>query len=258
MKATVIVSIYKNVRALEAVLHSLEQQTEQDFELILSEDGEDRNMAAFINGYAFPWKMRHLTQDDTGWRKERALNRAVAAARTDWLIFVDGDCVLHPRFVEMHIKYAQSGTILAGKRVRLSAALSEKVMQTGKVPCLLPYLVCPRGCSHVEEGFFLYGAQWLRRGAKHLIGSNMSLSRTDLMAINGFDENYLLPATGEDYDIEWRMQRNGCKIVSVKNLAVQYHLYHKENWTNHDENMVYCKQLQAANQIVCKNGIQKL
>ena len=258
MKATVVISIYKNVRALQAVLESLKRQTEQDFELILSEDGEDQDMAAFINGYAFPWKMQHLTQGDTGWRKERALNRAVVAAHTDWLIFVDGDCVLHPRFVEMHIKYAQRGTILAGKRVRLSAALSERVMQIGKVPCLLPYLVCTRGCSHVEEGFFLYAAQWLRRRAKHLIGSNMSLSRTDLMAINGFDENYLLPATGEDYDIEWRMQRNGCKIVSVKNLAVQYHLYHKENWTNHDENMVYCKQLQAANQIVCKNGIQKL
>ena len=151
MKATVIVSIYKNVRALEAVLYSLRKQTEQDFELILSEDGEDKEMAVFINGYAFPWKMQHLTQEDTGWRKERALNRAVVAAHTDWLIFVDGDCVLHPRFVEMHLKYAQRGTVLAGKRVRLNATLSEKVMQTGKVPCLLPYLVCPRGCSHRSE-----------------------------------------------------------------------------------------------------------
>ena len=107
MKATVIISIYKNVRALQAVLDSLKRQTEQDFELILSEDGEDKDMAAFVNGYLFPWQTQHLTQEDTGWRKERALNRAVVAAHTDWLIFVDGDCVLHPRFVEMHIKYAQ-------------------------------------------------------------------------------------------------------------------------------------------------------
>lgn len=258
MKATVIISIYKNVRALEAVLNSLKRQTEQDFELILSEDGEDEAMRAFVADYSFPWSMQHLTQEDKGWRKERALNRAVAAAHCDWLIFVDGDCVLHPRFVETHIHYAKPGTILAGKRMRMSPALSEQVLQSGNMPCLLPYLVCPRGCSHIEEGFYLPISRWIRRRAKHLIGSNMSLSRTDLMSINGFDENYLLPATGEDYDIEWRLQEKGCKIVSVKNLAVQYHLYHKENWTNHDENMVYCRQIQAKHQIVCKNGIEKL
>jgi GT2 family glycosyltransferase len=84
------------------------------------------------------------------------------------------------------------------------------------------------------------------------------MSRTDLLEINGFDENYTLPATGEDYDIEWRLQANGCKIISLRHLAVQYHLYHKENWNNHVENMIYCRKKQAKNQIVCENGINKL
>lgn len=86
----------------------------------------------------------------------------------------------------------------------------------------------------------------------------MSMSRTDLLAINGFDENYTRPATGEDYDIEWRLQKNGCRIVSLRNLAVQYHLYHKENWSDQTENLAYCHQMQAQNQIICKNGIKKL
>ncbi|MGN1248044.1 MAG: glycosyltransferase, partial [Paludibacteraceae bacterium] len=105
MKATLIVSIYRNVVALEAILHSLHQQTEQDFELILSEDGDDAVMCRFIDNYHFPWQTQHLTQTDEGWRKNRALNRAIVAAHCDWLIFIDGDCVLHPRFVEMHIKH---------------------------------------------------------------------------------------------------------------------------------------------------------
>ena len=69
MKATLIISIYKNTRALQAVLDSLKRQTEQDIEIILSEDGCDAQMTDFISGYDFPWPMQHLTQEDKGWRQ---------------------------------------------------------------------------------------------------------------------------------------------------------------------------------------------
>ena len=257
MKATLIISVYKDTRALRTVLDSLKKQTEQDIEVILSEDGCDAQMKAFVAQYDFPWPMQHLTQPDEGWRKERALNRAVVAAKNDWLIFIDGDCVLHPRFIEWHVRLQQRGVMLAGKRVKLSPALSERMLQ-GKNLCLWPYLFWHRGCRYVEEAFYCGLAQWLRRPVKHLVGSNMSMSRSDLLAINGFDENYTLPATGEDYDIEWRMMANGCKIVSLRNLAVQYHLYHLENWHDHDKNMVYCRAQQEKNEYICKNGIRKI
>lgn len=256
MKATLIVSVYKNVRALEAVLNSLKRQTEQDIELIISEDGECAEMREFVCRYAFPWPMQHLTQADTGWRKERALNRAVTAAQCEWLIFIDGDCILHPRFIEWHVRYQQRGIMLAGKRVKLNPELSERWMN-GDTVCLFPYLFARRGCRYVEEAFYCRLAQWLRRPVKHLVGSNMSMSRADLIAINGFDENYTLPAVGEDYDIEWRMQANGCKIVSLRNLAVQYHLYHKENWTEQSVNKAYCDHIQQQQRIVCEKGINQ-
>lgn len=258
MKATLIISIYKNVHALRAVLDSLKRQTEQDIEIILSEDGQDAGMAAFVSGYDFQWPMQHLTQEDLGWRKERALNRAAVAAKTDWLIFIDGDCVLHPRFIEWHVRYQQRGVMLAGKRVKLNPELSERCMKGEKL-CLFPYLLARRGCRYVEEAFYCRMAQWLRRPVKHLVGSNMSMSKADLIAINGFDEHYTLPATGEDYDIEWRMMANGCKIVSLRNLAVQYHLYHKENWDKDMQavNVRYCCEMQAKKQIYCQQGIQQ-
>ena len=258
MKATLIISVYKNIAALEAILRSLEKQTEQDFEVIISEDGEDSTMAAFVQSYPFRWPMRHLTQADEGWRKERALNQAVVAAKTDWLVFIDGDCVLHPRFMEYHIRYQQRGVMLAGKRVKLNSELSERILH-GKSICMLPYLFLHRGCRYVEEAFFYRCAEWMRRPVKHLVGSNMSMSRTDLMAINGFDENYVLPATGEDYDIEWRMIANGCRIVSLRNLAVQYHLYHPENWDKESQavNVKYCQAQQSKNEYICHNGIEK-
>lgn len=256
MKASLIISIYKNTQALKAVLDSLKRQTEQDIEVILSEDGNDAQMAAFIASYDFHWPIQHLTQPDEGWRKEKALNKAVVAAKSDWLIFIDGDCVLHPRFIEYHVRYQQRGIMLAGKRVKLNPELSERCMK-GEKFCLFPYLFARRGCRYVEEAFYCKSAEWLRRKVKHLVGSNMSMSRADLIAINGFDENYVLPATGEDYDIEWRMIANGCKIVSLRNLAVQYHLYHKENWQDQKENMIYCREVQAQNKIYCEKGIKQ-
>lgn len=257
MKATLIISIYKNVKALKAILDSLHRQTEQDFELILSEDGQDEQMAAFIQSYFFPWPMQHLTQEDKGWRKNKALNAAIVTAKAEWLIFVDGDCVLHPRFVEMHVRYSAPHVVLAGKRVKLNEQLSQQLMQKGQIT-LWSYLFCKRGCRLVEEGFFTPLAHWLRRPVRHLTGSNMSMSKTDIMAINGFDENYTLPAIGEDYDIEWRLPANGCKIVSLRNLAVQYHLYHPENWVDDSENMTYFNTVKQRNQIVCTNGIRKI
>ena len=257
MKATLIISVYKNTTTLKAILDSLIPQTEQDFEIIISEDGQSPEMADFVKSYPFRWPVQHLTQEDLGWRKERILNMSVMAAKTDWLIFIDGDCVLHPRFMEYHIRHQQRGVMLAGKRIKLSPELSERYLKGEKIN-FWPYLFCHRGCRFVEEAFFFPWAERFRRPVKHLVGSNMSMSKQDLIAINGFDENYPRPATGEDYDIEWRLQAIGCKIVSLRNLAVQYHLYHKENWQDHDENSIYCRQMQEQNQYICKNGIRKL
>lgn len=257
MKASLIISVYRNVAALEAVLLSLRRQTEQDFEVILSEDGQDEQMAAFIQGYDFPWPMQHLTQEDKGWRKNKALNSAIKSANSEWLIFVDGDCMLHPRFVEMHVRYSAPHVVLAGKRVKLNPDLSERMLRGERI-LLFPYLLNKRGCKLVEEGFYLPIAHLLRRPVRHLTGSNMSMSKEDIIAINGFDENYTLPAIGEDYDIEWRLPANGCKIVSLRNLAVQYHLYHPENWTDDSLNMAYFNQIKQQRQIICKNGIRKI
>lgn len=257
MKATIIISVYRNVRALRTILDSLKCQSEQDFEVIISEDGQDAEMTKLVSSYDFPWPIQHLTQEDLGWRKNRILNLSIKAAKAPWLIFIDGDCVLHPHFVEEHLRYSAPHVVLAGKRVKLNPALSEKLMQ-GQRPCLIPYLFFKRGCTLVEEGFYLPFLRHWRRKVRHLTGSNMSMAKADIIAINGFDENYTLPAIGEDYDIEWRLPENGCKIVSLRNLAVQYHLYHKENWIDDSVNMAYFRTIESNHQIICKNGIQKI
>ena len=132
IQSSLIISVYKNTSFLDAVLKSLWGETFQNFEVIISEDGDSEEMRDFLSQVKLPFPVSHLTQEDIGWRKNRALNRAIREAKSDWLIFIDGDCVLHPRFMEFHWKMAEKKFILAGKRVKLDPETSELLI-SGKV-----------------------------------------------------------------------------------------------------------------------------
>jgi len=269
LKASLIIAIYKNIEFLKAILDSLRYQTEKDFEIIIAEDGENSLVKEFIEQYPFEQSYQHLTQKDEGWRKNRAMNMAIRAANASWLIFIDGDCVLHHRFIEMHLRYSGEKNILAGKRVKLDAKSSTSLLESnGNAAFLQKQLLCKmfygKGTiKFIEEGIFispdsLFGFIPKGRKSKRLTGSNMSFSKKSIYFINGFDEDYILPAVGEDDDLTWRFNNAGYKHISVRNLAVQYHLLHIENWINQDENMCICRQKQLDNNFVCKNGLEKL
>lgn len=86
----------------------------------------------------------------------------------------------------------------------------------------------------------------------------MSFSKKALYAINGFDEDYTLPAIGEDVDILWRLQQAGYQLKSVRNMAVMYHLHHKESWVSQELNKLKMQVKRSNNTYICTNGIQKL
>jgi GT2 family glycosyltransferase len=268
-KATLIVSVYNNIPFLKAVLDSAKLQTEQDFEIIISEDAEHPEVAEFLRNYQYPGTILHLTQPDKGWQKNRALNRAIAKASTNYLIFIDGDCVLHPRFIEFHVKLAQPNLILAGKRIKLDATSSEWLLtHPNGTEKFQSYLLKnfirlkKRGAKFIEEGFFINPKGILGfipqlRNMYQLKGCNMSFSKEAILAINGFDETYTKPAVGEDIDLVWRFERAGYKLGSVRNLAIQYHLFHKEGWTDQEENVAKMNQNIANDQYFAVQGLSQ-
>lgn len=270
-RASVIVSVYKDVGALRAVLDSLRRQTAWGFEVVVSEDGRCDAMREFVAAYDFGGPWRHLTQDDEGWRKNRALNRAARAARGEWLIFIDGDCVLHPRFVEFHLRMADGGSVVAGKRVKMGPGASGRLLSGGlgigelqRGLALQALGLAGRGGNRfVEEGVFIdpdrlpLGLIPRLRTMRTLKGCNMSLDRRALEAVNGFDMDYALPAVGEDVDLCWRLRAAGYRLRSVRNMAVQYHLHHPDNWSGQEANMELLRRKMAAGEYVCRNGLRE-
>lgn len=269
-KASLIISVYTNTVFLKAVLDALKYQTCKDFEILISEDGESPEMKKFLNAYPFEQPWQHLTQSDIGWRKNQALNRAILASRSNYLVFIDGDCILHARFMEMHLRYANEKMILGGKRVKLNEKLTQQLLQkTLTINEMNSFLfrhffqLRKMGFRFHEEGLFirpngLFGFIPRLRKMSQLKGCNMSFHKKSILDINGFDEDYIRPAIGEDIDLTWRFQRAGYKLGSVRNIAVQYHLNHKENWSDQEDNIRMMEHKQLQNLFFCQNGIQKV
>lgn len=270
MKVSLIISVYKDVSSLLAVLEGLKFQRYKDYEIIVSEDGESEVMRNFVRSYTHDNRIIHLTQPDVGWRKNQALNRAIQGSHGDYLIFIDGDCVLHHAFIENHVRYAQRKRIAAGKRVKLgpsfTALFKEKIHA---LPMLERKVEKEKramrkdGARFYEEAFYvnpdgILGFIPKLRKMHQLKGCNMSCFRDDIEAINGFDEDYVLPAIGEDIDLTWRFKGLGYSLFSLRNLAVQYHLYHKENWTDQSENLQLMERKMGLREYICRNGLNKL
>src|SRR4030067_91254 len=93
-KASIIIAIYKDTEALHCVLSGLTRQTEKGLEVIVTEDGDDPAVANYISKHApKSLTLRHLSQEDIGFRKTRAVDPAIVNPRDDSLLFLAGDCL---------------------------------------------------------------------------------------------------------------------------------------------------------------------
>ena len=124
---TLIVSFYMNTHMLDLVLTSVLNQTFKDFNLIICDDGSDSEKVDHVQNYLQNLNIpsQHLWHEDIGFRKNRILNSGLNAANSDYLIFIDQDCILHPEFVAEHINGKQKNSVLCGRRINLTSWVSQ-------------------------------------------------------------------------------------------------------------------------------------
>jgi len=92
---SVIFTTYNSPRWLEKVLWGFDAQTDQDFEIVIADDGSREDTRQLIKRFARATDrpIQHIWQEDDGFQKCRILNKAIVAARGDYLILTDGDCI---------------------------------------------------------------------------------------------------------------------------------------------------------------------
>jgi glycosyltransferase involved in cell wall biosynthesis len=276
VKVSIIISVYKDVEALLLILKSLEHQTYKNFEVVVAEDGEFQAMAEAVAlaQKEHTFEIVHTTQEDDGVRKSRSQNNGIKASNGEYLIFIDGDCLLYSRFVENHLALSGEKHIVTGRRVNLgpkySALLRDESisflwLEKNFVRKYLSIKEDAKKERHSEEGFSLKANSFiiklmkkLRKKEFPMLGCNMSFYKKAMLEINGFDEALGNSAMASDTDLSWRFKGLGYKIISARFVCNEFHLYHKRSPHDYDRDLDLKMVENQKNKIYrCSDGIEK-
>lgn len=268
LRIAVIVTTYNRPDALHAVLEGYLAQTDGNFEVFVADDGSTQDTAQVVQQFqkraTFP--IRHIWQEDDGFRAAAIRNRALAATSADYIIFTDGDCIPPADFVAQHRCLSESGCFLSGNRLLLSEEFTRRVLRD-KTPIHAwrygNWLVArlQGAINRLTPLLRLPDIAWLRKRAPNRwLGAktcNLSAFRKDLLGVNGLDESY----TGwglEDSDLVVRLIRAGLINKSARFAAPVLHLWHKENDRSHlEENQRRLQQVLSATHTCALKGVDQ-
>ena len=222
-----IVNTYNQPDYLARVLRAISSQHLPPNEVILADDGSGEETQNVFRKWAAAQSFvsRHVWQEKEGFRRARILNAAIAETRSDYMVFLDGDTIPHPRFVADHAALARKGFYIQGHRVLVTETASQ-TFGSGNFALdrrrafLAGQLM---GFKHI----FRWPAPF-RRVVPNLDGvrgCNLSAWRTDLAGVNGYNEDYFGWGC-EDLDLAQRLMNSGIRRMDVRGRALCYHLWH--------------------------------
>ncbi|MFI5164111.1 MAG: glycosyltransferase [Bacteroidia bacterium] len=267
-KISLIVAVYNHAQYLRYIFAACSRQSLKDFEVIIADDGSGTEVKEVIEEairkYSFP--IIHCRHERNGWQKNKILNEAVRTSHTEYLVFIDGDCIPAKHFLHDHWSERQDNRTLWGRRVELGERWAkeltlEKILQ-GKFEKIGLREISDgiRGrANRLEDGVRIkseFLRTMLRRRTRGMLGCNYSLYKKDLFRINGFDELYKGPGFGEDSDVEYRLSLIGVKGKSLRNLAIQFHIYHPHTITSQATQQRFERVL-TLNDPLCEFGLEK-
>lgn len=243
MDVSVIITTYNTPQWLQKAVWAWQAQDDLNFELLVADDGSGDATREMIESLAHgsPLPIRHLWHEDRGFRKCTILNQALAAARGEYVIISDGDCLPRPDFVGTHRALARPGRFLSGGYIKLPLQASRDLAQ-----------------DDVAAGRFAQ-VEWLRehgfrRSRKLLLawpqgllatlidgvtptrptwnGHNASASKHDLLMVNGFDER--MQWGGLDRELGERLENAGVCGLQIRHRAICVHLDHGHEYVRQE------------------------
>jgi hypothetical protein len=222
---SLIITTYEKPGALDQVLRGVQRQAEMPGEILVADDGSGTVTRELIAQWQqkLPAPVRHVWQKDIGYRRTIILNKAIAAATGDYLVLLDGDCVPHHRFVADHARLAERNFWVQGRRCFIREKFAAE-FSPGTTPVFL-WILKGRITGMAKAIWLPFPLIRRNTGQRGIIGCNMGMWRDDLLAVNGFDEEY----TGwgaEDSDVGTRLYHLGRPRKFVYGHAVVYHLDH--------------------------------
>lgn len=222
-----IINTYNQPDYLARVLAGVSRQGSAPGEVLLADDGSGEETRRVFGDWASaqPFRCEHFWQKNEGFRRSRILNRAIAAARSEYIVFLDGDSVPHPRFISDHAALATKGHFIQGHRALIEqkaatqfgkgdfAADRFKALLTGQL----------RGWANAFHWPFALKSH--RADLRGIRGCNLGIWRNDLVRVNGYNEAF----TGwgrEDAELAARLMNSSILRLNARGWALCFHLWH--------------------------------
>ncbi len=258
MDISIIITTYNWTEALALSLKSILTQKRLPLEVIVADDGSTRETAELIRTIAAdtPIPVIHSWQEDKGFRLARSRNRAIARARGEYVILIDGDILAEHHFVHDHQRFARVGFFVQGTRVLLTRQLSVQILRNGKLAanCYSSGVGNRKNClrSDMLANIFSFKSRRLR-GIKTC---NFAFWREDAIRVNGFNEDFVGWGR-EDSEFTVRLMNSGLRRQNVKFNALAYHLHHSKSDRRHlSANDKILEQTISKKLSWCEHGLQ--
>jgi glycosyltransferase involved in cell wall biosynthesis len=224
-----VVTTYERPGALARVLASVAEQSRCPNEVIVADDGSGPDTIEVVRRFESQARcpVRFVTQPHDGFQAGRIRNAAIAATDCDYVVLLDGDMVIHPRFVEDHVSNARRGYFSQGVRIPLDARATRIQLAPGAG---IPGPLTP-GLGGLRRSYAFRSpavSVLLRRAANSVIAiksCNQGFWRRDLLAVNGFDED-MRGWGSEDKELCARLENAGIRRQTLLFAAIAFHLDH--------------------------------
>jgi glycosyltransferase involved in cell wall biosynthesis len=229
VRIALVVTTYERPAALSTVLGSLMRQSMAPAEIVIADDGSAAATQAVIAAFRArsPVPTRLVSQAHEGFRLTRLRNLAIASTDADYLVFIDGDMLLHADFLADHARIARRGWFTQGVRVHADAALTAR-LTAGLTTT--PTIWTP-GLGTLRRAYLLRSPalsgllRGLANGIIAIKGCNQGFWRDDLVNVNGFNE--AIEGWGpEDKEIAARLRNAGIRRQTLLFGGIAWHLHH--------------------------------
>lgn len=228
MKTSLLISTYNWPEALELVLMSVENQSENPDEILIADDGSKEETKECIENFQkkLTIPIRHFWHEDKGFRKAIILNKTIAVATGDYLIQVDGDCILHKDFIRDHKALAQPMVYLFGSRVNIREEFLPKLFASQKMKFGFFNKNIEKRTRNLRVPAFSNLFKTSNKFSEKMRGCNVSFWRKDVLAVNGYNEEF--EGWGrEDSELVIRMMNNGILGRRLRYRGIVYHIWHQ-------------------------------
>ena len=231
MTVSLIISTYNSSRALELCLKSVLRQSTLPDEVLIADDGSGEETIKVIKEFQekSPVPIIHVWHEDNGFRLTVIRNKAIAKAGMDYIIQIDGDIILNRHFIKDHKRFARKNSFVSGSRLNIQPELSKKLITERSIQVSIRN----KGVHNRLNGIRWRLLTWLlqnyhRTDLLYVRGCNMGFWRSDLLMVNGYDEN-MIGWGREDSEIACRLINAGIRKRIIKNAGIVFHLYHQDN-----------------------------